>query len=266
MYDDIKDYNVKFVECNNRLEVYRYDAPIIIGKTNNKNGRKGIHDMEYRKIEKNRKETLNKARNEIIRLSQCNPDLSTFITLTYAENMKDIRQSKIDLCKCLRMMQRFFPSFKYLYVLEYQQRGAIHYHMLCNMPVPVETAKSKQLKPEEQKEFEQFFEETFWTHGFVDIRDLKKEGNTNVGLYVSVYLVEDLFKIDLKGNRCYGYSRNLNKPVVTKKHIGYLNQDIIVESHENYDMHYIASYKIQFKSGLKSFTNTVTYFDMYRKE
>lgn len=259
-------YNIKTVKCNDRIEVYKYSRAITEGRTNNVKGRTGKHDIEDRKTEKNRKETLNKARNEIIRLVKCNQDMTTFITLTYAENMKDIKQSKDDLSKCFRLLQKYFPGFKYLYVLEFQERGAIHYHVLCNLLVPVKTAKSKKLKPNEQKDFENYFEEVFWNHGFVDIRDLEQEGNTNAGLYVSVYLVEDLYNIDLGGNKCYGFSRNLNKPVINKQYINMSSADIVLESNESYDIYFISNYKIEYTNGTKTYSNAVTYFDMCRKE
>lgn len=258
-------YNLKIIESNDRLEVYRYNAPILQEHCNNRDGRKGKVERSERKVEKNRKETLNNARNEIIRLVNCNPDLQTFVTLTYKENMQDIKLSKVDLAKCIRMLQRFFTGFKYLYVLEYQDRGAIHYHMLCNMPVPVRTAKSRQHKPQEQKDLENYFHEIFWPHGFCDIRDLGQEGNTNVGLYVSVYLVEDLYKLDLQGNKCYGYSRNLLRPTVSKCYEAMTNTDIIQEFGEWYDIHYMSNYQIKYKSGIETKYNNVNYFDMYRK-
>ena len=258
-------YNIKFVQSRDRLEVYRYGLPQVIGrKGNNQSGRNGKGGGA--KVEKNRRETLNKARNQIIRLVNCNPDLTTFISLTYKENMQDISLSKVDLSNCIRMMQRFWPGMKYLYVLEYQGRGAIHYHMLCNIPVPVKTAKSRQLKPQEQKDFENYFREVFWEHGWVDIRDLSQEGNTNVGLYVSVYLVEDLYKLDLQGNRCYGYSRNLLKPTVSTCYQLCDNIDIIQEFSEWYDIHYMSNYHINYENGFKEVNSNVNYFDMYEKE
>ena len=258
-------YNLKIVECNDRLEVYRYNAPILQERCNNMEGRRGKHERSERKVEKNRKEVLNKARNEIIRLVNCNPDLKTFISLTYKENMQDLKLSKIDLAKCIKMLQRFFPGFKYLYVLEYQERGAIHYHMICNMPVPIKTAKPTQLKPQEQKDLENYFREVFWPHGWCDIRDLGQEDNTNVGLYVSVYLVEDLYKLDLNGAKCYGYSRNLLRPSVSKCYDAMTNLDVIQEFSEWYDIHYMSNYHIKYQSGIKTCYNNVNYFDMYRK-
>lgn len=259
-------YNIKFVQCRNRLEIYRYSLPQITGRVNNNSGRSKESKGGKEKMEQNRKETLNRARNQIIRLVNCNPELTTFISLTYAENMQDLSISKIDLAKCIRLMQRFWPELKYLYVLEYQSRGAIHYHMLCNIPVPVKTAKSKHHKPQEQKDLENYFKNAFWPHGWVDIRDLSQEGNSNVGLYVSVYLVEDLYKLDLQGNKCYGYSRNLDKPTVSTCYQLCNNQDVINDFAEWYDIHYISNYGIAYKNGLQQIKGNVNYFDMYEKE
>jgi hypothetical protein len=255
-------FNLKVIQSGNRIEVYKYSKANEKGFAgNNKTGRKGKGMAD---IEKNRREVLNKARNNIIRLVNCNPDLMTFISLTYKENMQDLRLSKVHLNKLCKELQRDFHEFKYLYVLELQSRGAIHYHMLSNLPVPVETAKSKQLKPEGQKLLERQFKETYWDYGWVDIRDLSQEGNTNAGLYVSVYLIEDLFNIDLQGSKCYGYSRNLMKPIehteltLNKPHE-------VATSFEGYDIRYSSSYNMNYEKNKEIIKSQVNYFDMYKR-
>jgi hypothetical protein len=255
-------YNLKAIRSGDRLEVYKYSKAQERGfEGKNKAGRKGKGKADK---ERNRREVLNKARNQIIRLVNCNPDLMTFISLTYRENMKDIKASKADLNKCLKELQRDFTGFKYLYVLEFQQRGAIHYHMLCNLPVPVETAKTRQLKTKDQKLLENQFHETYWEHGWVDIRDLSQEGNTNAGLYVSVYLIEDLFEIDLKGSKCYGYSRNLSKPI--QRTIMTNNKPYeVIQSFEGYDIKYASSYNMKYEVEKQLITNQVNYFDLYKR-
>lgn len=257
-------YNLKVIQSRNRLEVYRYSVPQVKGKGNNHNGRKGKSDCS-KKVEKNRKEVLNKARNNIIRLVNCNPELCTFITFTYASNMQDLKQSKEDLRQCIRYMQKFWKGLKYLYVLEYQRRGAIHYHMLCNIPMTIKTARNGEYKSTEQKELEQYFHEVYWPYGWVDIRNLKEQGVTNVGLYVSVYLVEDLLSLNLEGARCYGYSRNLDKPTVSVISQECTMEDIIKEYQDWYNIQYISSYNISFKVGSKTRKSVVNYFDMYEK-
>ena len=152
-------FNLKVIQSGDRIEIYKYSIANKKGfEGKNKTGRKGKGMADK---EKNRREVLNRARNNIIRLVNCNPDLMTFITLTYKKNMKDLKQSKADLNECIQELQRDFPGFKYLYVLEFQQRGSVHYHMICNLPVPVETAKTRELKPEGQKLLERQFHDTY---------------------------------------------------------------------------------------------------------
>lgn len=259
-------YNLKTIASGNRLETYQYSLAIekdFVGK--NSAGRKGIRKPEDRNIEKNRKQVLNRARNKIIRLVNCNPDLETFITFTYAENMQNLRQSKEDLSKCLKKIQRECEYFKYMYVLEFQERGAIHYHMLCNLQMPIKTAGTNKRKSEEQKKFERYFADKYWGHGFVDIRNLKDEGNTNVGLYVSVYLVEDLFTLDLKGAKCYGFSRNLEKPREEVMFVSETFDKVFEEFSKNYEPVYANSYSMKVEYADEMKYGTVNYFDYYRR-
>lgn len=254
--------NLKIIESGDRLEVYKYSRAYEKGKpTNNENGRKGKGRKAPNK-EKNRRETLIKARNNIIRLVNCNPDLLTFITFTYKENMQEITQSKADLKKCIKRLQKDCEDFKYLYVTEFQKRGAIHYHMICSFNVPLITAKTKEKKPEKQKLFERQFSDKYWKYGFVDIRSL--EGNTNVGLYVAVYLVEDLFNIDLKGAKCYGYSRNLNKPK-ERAILTYMKPYEVAQTFAEYNLKYSSSYEMKYEVEKEQITNRVNYFDFYRE-
>lgn len=51
------------------------------------------------------------------------------LTLTYAENMTDRKQALEDLGKFVRIMRRKCPRWESVSVLEYQQRGACHFHI-----------------------------------------------------------------------------------------------------------------------------------------
>lgn len=264
----IQLYNGKVYTSGNRIEIYKYQAYQVIGKEGNQNGRKGNSGKgaakEGKKI--NRKVTLNRARNNIIRLVSCNPDLTTFITLTYKENMQDLSKSKKHLNYFFKKIQKDYKNFKYLYVLEYQGRGAIHYHMLCNLPIDFKTAK-KGRKSKVQKEYEQWFSSYYWSNrGFCDVRSLVSEGNTNAGKYIAAYLIEDLMDLDLGGNKCYGFSRNLDKPVIE---LVDSNEDIeeILSNYKDYKITYTSNYEIHYvdKFGNNRDSN-VTYIDMYKKE
>ena len=258
-------YNLKMVHSGNRTELYHYQLAQQRGnQARNQNGRKGNANVETDK-QKNRRQVLNTARNNIIRLVNSNKDLLSFITLTYAENMKDLSQSKADLHKCINKIQRNIKEFKYLYVLEYQERGAIHYHMLCNYPIDFECAKSNRRKPQCQKEAETRFMYDYWPHGFVDIRNLQEEGNTNVGLYVSTYIVKSLQDVNMNGYRVYGYSRNLNKPIEETMLIQTDIIDILQEMNKHYKVSYSNSYEQSIDYGDEIKVGTVNYFDLWRR-
>lgn len=256
-------FNLKTIYSGDRVEVYKYSIAQERGfQGRNKTGRKG---KGMTNKEKNRKEVLNRARNNIIRLVNCNPDMQTFVSLTYKQNLQDLQISKRHINKLFKELNRDFIDFKYLYVLEFQQRGAIHYHVLCNLPVNVPTAKPKDLKPELQKLLEQQFYEAYWPYGWVDIRDLGQEGNTNAGLYVSVYLVEDLYKLDLGGSKCYGYSRNLLKPIERTSLTDLKPHEIPMEYTNEHDLVYTNNYNMTYEKDEKFITSNVNYYDMYRK-
>ena len=258
-------YNLKLVHSGDRTELYHYQLAQQRGNpARNEKGRKGNQDGTTDK-NKNRRQVLNAARNNIIRLVNSNKDLLSFITLTYAENMKDLSQSKADLHKCINKIQRNIKVFKYLYVLEYQERGAIHYHMLCNYPIDFECAKSNRRKPQCQKEAETRFMVDYWPYGFVDIRNLQEEGNTNVGLYVSTYIVKSLQDVNMNGYRVYGYSRNLNKPIEETMLIQTDIIDILQEMNKHYKVSYSNSYEQSIDYGDEIKVGTVNYFDLWRR-
>lgn len=51
------------------------------------------------------------------------------LTLTYAENMTDREQAIKDLMRFIRVMRKKFPRWQSVAVLEYQKRGAVHFHI-----------------------------------------------------------------------------------------------------------------------------------------
>lgn len=53
-----------------------------------------------------------------------------FVTLTYHANMLDGRQAKADLDAFDKALTRAFPTSGYIWKMEVQQRGSIHYHLL----------------------------------------------------------------------------------------------------------------------------------------
>ena len=251
-------YNLKIVRSGDRIELYKYNSFLKIGsECNNKNGRKSDEVTKEKKII-NKRANLNKSRNKIIRLCSCNKDLTTFITLTYRDNFQDYKKSKYHL----NCFFKQFKDLKYIYVLELQGRGAIHYHLLCNLSIAFKTSH-KGRKSQIQKDFERQFASKYWQHGFVDIRNLGSEGNTNIGKYLSSYMVQGLSSKDLQGVKCFGYSRNLLKPIEEK----IIFKGDILELLKDYKVSYINTYQIRYtdKKG-KERINDVNYYDLEKEK
>lgn len=141
------------------------------------------------------------------------------ITLTYKKNMTDTKQLYEDF---KNFMKRFRYSFKeygsidYLTVIEPQERGAWHHHLL----VRFNDAEGKVfLNSNAVREI--------WGHGFIKIKTL--EGVDNIGAYLSAYLadveltdddkatgeevtkvVDGVEKKFIKGGRLHRYPNGMN--------------------------------------------------------
>lgn len=198
-----------------------------------------------------------------------------FVTLTYAENMTDTKKLLSDLEKFnkkLRYQYTNVTSVDYLSVVEPQQRGAWHVHMLFKFndleSVFIPNAELASL----------------WGHGFVKIK--RVDGVDNIGAYLTAYLadlelspetlavalqsghdvvekeVDGQKKAFIKGGRLHMYPPGMNlfrksKGIVypEREKMTYANAKKIVGSAEP---HYMKKYEIQ----TDDFSNTLI-FEQY---
>ena len=242
----INFYNIKLICTGDRIEIYKYDKPIKTGHTNNSEGRKrGIKGNAN-----SRNESLNIARNKIIRIVESNKDIwSSFITLTYKENMEDIEISKKDIRLFLKKVRNDFEGFKFLYVIEKQARGAFHYHIITN------------LKLDTAHEFVNVFNERYWGKGFIYIQQV--DSITNIAKYISVYLTKDL--IETYGKHVYSHSRGLNQPLELKCYDQ--NTDVeILKNFQGYEVQYTNEYQVVYRSKMDGEfkESNVKYYDLIR--
>lgn len=181
-------------------------------------------EMEQKKDrrEERRGQTLRDARNRVRRYALANFDSNDcFITLTYRENFQDVVQADKDFKAFVRKFKGYTglqKDFKYLAVREFQRRGAIHYHFICNWAHP-----SRHVDNEDYiKRLERIVGE-IWGNGFVDIKPLNKANSRNkkyngkpvdnVGAYLSKYMSKEYDDSRLKGHKAYLNSKGLDKPI-----------------------------------------------------
>lgn len=227
-------YKQKLVKSGNHLELYTYQKTMYRGyfkkKKKKKTEKKQIDFFafgnsrfslvnELNKHER-RKDNLTRTRRNIKRLINSNPDMNKFITLTFAENVQDINDANYEFKKFVQRLKFHYGSFKYLAVIEFQKRGAVHYHLVSSLPIPdfeildsfyFVNGKKKRKKTKKQKEFEIKFSKQFWQNGFVDCTTVKN--CTNLGAYLCKYLGKETNELLYKKKKFF-YSKNtLDKPL-----------------------------------------------------
>lgn len=266
-------YNLRVIKSGARIEIYKINN-YVIRKGKKDQGYKIIDDLlketteedkKEKQTKKDRRRSLVDARNNIIRLIKCNSDMNTFVTLTFKEQ-QDYKESKKSLNILFTKLRKDYTNLKYIWILEYGEKTKrLHYHMLCNIPVEIKLSSSKEKKSTEHKKLEKEFALRYWNYGFIDIRQLEHEGNTNVALYVSTYIVKSLDNLELEGYRVYGYSRKtLDKPVEEKY---YTNETMeqILKQFKDYEITFSNSYKIGYQDFNGERKGLVNYFDLKLK-
>lgn len=190
----------------NVLEVYRYQEDIYhnfrqFDLTNKKIPPEELQEDNEKESKENIKErSVKRSKIRLRRLINANAnELSKFVTLTFKENIVDISKANGEFKKFKQRLRYRLKKqdrdLKYIAVIEFQERGAVHYHCLMNCGyIPNKVLNQ------------------IWGNGFVRINNI--ENVDNVGAYVVSYMSSE-FK-DIDDHKRYLHSRNLKKPIVIK--------------------------------------------------
>jgi hypothetical protein len=171
-----------------------YEKPIWTGGKSN-GGRhldgEGVTDQEF--ADKNRSDTLRRARQKVVEYARCNftRQYSKWITLTYADNQQDLRKGQQDLLKFHRAISRQIGKNRFLWAVERQQRGAVHYHMMLDYTpiIPMDLLKK------------------CWPHGRVNIKAIYQVDD--LGRYMGKYLSKDMDITDRGTCHVWGSSQGM---------------------------------------------------------
>ena len=182
------------------IEFYNYENGYLKGYKDKTNTTGRRIDYESENKGDNRAKAMQRSKTDIRRLINANADdFSKFVTLTFQKNEKDLDYCNCEFKKFIQRLKYKYSDIKYLTVVEFQERGAVHYHMLCNLPY----IKSIELAE-------------IWGNGFIKINRIDRV--TNLGAYVTKYMQKDLADARLEKRKCYFTSRNLDKPIeITQK-------------------------------------------------
>jgi len=201
---DIFWYKGKMVISGYVIEIYSYEKGVYLKRRNN--GRAGNGFTSDEEKEKNRQVVLMRARRDLRRIVNANfgqwgNDVTCkFVTLTFRENVTDIDAANYEFKKFVKRLNyavygKKCSGLKYTVVLEFQERGAVHYHVIFyNLPY----TKADVLGD-------------VWGNGFIKVN--KIDEIDNVGAYVCKYLTKGNNDDRLRGRKCYFNSRGLKKPI-----------------------------------------------------
>lgn len=193
-------YNKKAIISNNVIEIIEYKEDVCEGfKVTN------VHTGKKKGTSTKRSNNINQSKMNLRRLINANTTgKDLFVTLTYRDNMCSVEEGKKDFKKFImrwnyKRKKDNLDSLKYVYVVEFQKRGAVHFHCIF---FEVDFIENKELN-------------SLWSHGFVKVNKIDKVDN--VGSYVVKYMEKDLVDNRLNNRDLYGRSKgNLKEPTVTK--------------------------------------------------
>lgn len=232
-----KSYNIKIIDCGTYTQVYYYqntlnkklqnddfDLKLKKMKIDNtfknefKENKDKSEDEDDNKLKEISIRNITRSKLECQRIAKSNIEKwKTFITLTFEDNISDIKQANEEFRKFRSKIRRIKKDFSYIAIPEFQKRGAVHYHILTNIDI-----NDKKLIYN-QADNPKFKHVKYWNKGFTSVEIMKGDPKKIVG-YISKYMTKDIDN-RLFGYHRYFYSQNLNMPKTS-----YIDSEIDIDN------------------------------------
>jgi len=202
--------------AGNFLDVLKYGKEVSYGSLPQK---RPVRYYGKSKDGVRKKESLFRAKSRLKRLINSNawhwfkengkPFVPIFVTLTFKDNLTDIQEANYEYKKFIQRINFALGykanRLKYVVVIQFQKRGAVHYHLVFfNLPY-VKDLKNELLK--------------IWKNGFTNFRKIRNV--KNVGRYMTRYMAKDVNDKRLYGQKCFFGSNFLKQPIIKN------NRDLI---------------------------------------
>lgn len=202
----------KIIQSGNLIEIYEYEKDInykSIKKaqdTKFKNAllRKRFHLPRTPRSSVIRPDNARKRKKSFIRLVRSNligETAPVLLTLTMYE-VRPIRDAWLAFREFNQRLRRNEgKNLRYIAVVEFQKRGAVHYHVLIWGLNEEQTKKEPDLR----------YYQSLWQRGFVDC--LPTDGSPKIAGYLGKYLSKALLDPRLCGQRSYMASQSVLRPM-----------------------------------------------------
>lgn len=165
--DDFKPKLVKIFnysdECKEVLEID------FVGYGRN-GGRKGCKSCYV--SQEDRERNYKRIKRNTRRLCLANDLGQVHMVLTYADNMQDVDKADEHFKKFIFKLRLLYPHLLYLATREFQNRGAIHYHVLLNQRVNYRKTQA------------------IWTHGYISL--VSHTSQIKAVMYVLKYISKEV--------------------------------------------------------------------------
>lgn len=187
----MEKYNKKMVISGKFIDIYEYDKLVVVGFNRDINLSK---KSEERSSNQKSQSSIHRTKKNIKNITNSNPQLTKFLTLTFKKNVNDIDYANYEFMQFVKRMKFKYIDFQYLAVIEFQKRGAVHYHIICNLPYVNKKLIAKK-----------------WRHGFIKIKRIKRINN--MGGYISKYVSKDSDNMKLFNKKKFFHSKDLYMPL-----------------------------------------------------
>lgn len=194
MHTQVKNYKKKAYFCGNTVEIYEYENAVFTGHTGKRPG-PGRVKLAPDQDGERANNSITRSRQTLRRLVNSNPDLDKFLTLTFAENKTNVKEAnRLFKAFMTEFRRRSGLNFRYIAVIEFQKRGAVHYHLVMDTPF-----------------IDQAWLARLWGHGFIKMKHI--DSHRNMGGYISKYLNKKRFDKRLFSKKAFWSSRNVKRPI-----------------------------------------------------
>lgn len=255
--NQIKIYKKRIKIAGRKVVLADFDIPIVKGFTAKEKKSAGsnklidpLSHIAYIDCERHRElEVINRTKRTMIDLAHCNFDheFVSMITLTTRENMKDLNIGNRILASFLKKLKYVLKKYgypfngfdlKYECKPEFQERGAIHYHLVTNLrhfpftsDIVREWKKQGTLRIDwdERYNIQDLWNSCISGQGTVDLVQIDNGIDSVIDYLIGGYLTKQIDDVRFKDRKSFFTSLNLDKPIIHYNEEAEMYEDYLLE-------------------------------------
>jgi len=211
--------HTKIIRSGNLIEVYQYEKSIPVRRKFRQPDtyRKGSRGSRPRSADSLRR--ASKVFRRIVRANLVGDEHPSLFTFTMYQKLSYGASVRIFTRFIVRLRRDYGGEFRYIAVPEFQQRGAVHWHVLIwGLPPHLACVGyytkygfREECTEDRQCERKTRYFARLWLTGFCD--GIFTDGSPQLAGYLAKYLSKTMSDIRLSGKKAYYASRNILRPM-----------------------------------------------------